>query len=156
MKRDSEIMKMKTKKTQSKYRSKKVVVDNIKFDSKFEAEYYTDLKRKKEKGEIKDFGLQYKFELQPSFKKDGKTKRSITYIADFAIYHNDGQVEYIDTKGFSSDVAKIKRKMFDYRYPDSKLTWISKSFKYGGKNGLIEYDELQKKIREAKKVKEVI
>ncbi|HBF3147915.1 TPA: DUF1064 domain-containing protein, partial [Clostridioides difficile] len=49
----------------SKYNNKKIVIDGIKFDSKDESEYYLYLKEKKENGEIKDFGLQQKFELQP-------------------------------------------------------------------------------------------
>ncbi|MCC0650786.1 DUF1064 domain-containing protein, partial [Clostridioides sp. ZZV15-6598] len=55
----------------SKYNNKKTTIDGIKFDSKDEAEYYLYLKDKKAKGEIKDFGLQQKFELQPKFKKFG-------------------------------------------------------------------------------------
>ncbi|MCC0650730.1 DUF1064 domain-containing protein, partial [Clostridioides sp. ZZV15-6598] len=55
----------------SKYNNKKTMIDGIKFDSKDEAEYYLYLKDKKAKGEIKDFGLQQKFELQPKFKKFG-------------------------------------------------------------------------------------
>lgn len=134
----------------NKYRNKKVVVDGIKFDSKHEAEYYIYLNRLKGEGKIKDFGLQHKFELQPSFKKYGKTHRAITYTVDFAIYHLNGEVEYVDVKGMETQQGVMRKKMFDYLF-DEKLTWIQKSIKYGDENGWIEYEELKKKRKEAKK-----
>lgn len=134
----------------SKYKNKKVVVDGVKFDSKHEAEYYLYLKRLKEEGKIKDFGLQHKFELQPSFKKYGKTHRAITYTVDFAIYHNNGDVEYVDFKGMETQQGIMRKKMFDYLF-DEKLTWVQRSIKYGDENGWINYDDLKKKRKLAKK-----
>lgn len=134
----------------SKYKNKKVVVDGVKFDSKHEAEYYLYLKRLKEEGRIKDFGLQHKFELQPSFKKYGKTHRAITYTVDFAIYHNNGDVEYVDVKGMETQQGIMRKKMFDYLF-DEKLTWVQRSIKYGDENGWINYDDLKKKRKLAKK-----
>ena len=60
----------KTKK-KSKYSNIKTVVDGIEFDSKKEADYYCQLKILKRAGEIKDFDLQQRYELQHTFKKDG-------------------------------------------------------------------------------------
>ena len=40
--------------------------------------------------------------------------------------------------------------MFDYKYKE-KLTWIQKSIKYGDEYGWIEYEELKKKRKAAKK-----
>ena len=45
----------------SKYKNKKFEIDNIKLDSKLEAEYYLYLKGLKEKGKIKDFTVHQKF-----------------------------------------------------------------------------------------------
>ena len=134
----------------NKYRNKKVEIDGIKFDSKHEGEYYLYLKRQREEGKIKDFGLQTKFELQPSFKKYGKTHRAITYTVDFAVYHWNGEVEYIDIKGMETHQGTMRKKMFDYKYRE-KLTWIQKSIKYGDEYGWIEYEELKKKRKAAKK-----
>ena len=134
----------------SKYNNKKIVIDGIKFDSKYESEYYLYLKEKKENGEIKDFGLQQKFELQPKFKKDGKSYRAITYTVDFAIYKWNGEVVYIDVKGYSTQQGELRKKLFDYKYQDKILIWISKGKKYGV-DGWIEYDELKKKRKENKK-----
>ncbi|MCI9976249.1 DUF1064 domain-containing protein [Clostridioides difficile] len=134
----------------SKYNNKKIVIDGIKFDSKDESEYYLYLKERKANGEIKDFGLQQKFELQPKFKKDGKNYRAITYTVDFAIYKWNGEVIYIDVKGYSTQQGELRKKLFDYKYQDKILIWISKSKKYGV-DGWIEYSELKKKRKENKK-----
>lgn len=55
--------------TRSKYNAKKVVIDNIKFDSKAEAAYYQQLKLLKLTGEVTSFDLQPEFTLQDSFRK---------------------------------------------------------------------------------------
>lgn len=128
----------------SKYNAKKITIDGIRFDSKNEAKYYEYLKLMKSQGKIDNFELQPKYELQPKFKKYGKTIRAINYIADFLIYHLDGTEEVIDVKGMATPVALQKRKEFDYKYPNLKLTWICRNIKYGDKHGWIEYDELQK------------
>lgn len=105
----------------SKYNNQKTVVDGIKFDSQKEAEYYCKLKLLKQAGEIKDFGLQPRYELQPAFEKNGKKYRAITYIADFVIVNNDGTTEVVDVKGVETQVFKIKQKLFEYKYPDLTL-----------------------------------
>ncbi|MCY6957940.1 DUF1064 domain-containing protein [Clostridium brassicae] len=134
----------------SKYGAEKITVDGITFDSKDEAKYYLYLKELKAKGKILNFELQPKYELQPSFKKNGKTYRAITYAPDFLIYHLDGTEELIDIKGMSTQQGEMRRKMFDYKYPDLKLTWVARSLKYS-ETGWIEYDKLNKIRRENKK-----
>ena len=97
------------------------MVDGIKFDSKKEAEYYYQLKLLKQAGKIKDYRLQQRYELQPAFKKNGKKYRAITYIADFVITNNDGTTEVVDVKSsktFKTQVYRIKKKMFEYKYPE--------------------------------------
>ncbi len=133
----------------TKYNNKKIVADGITFDSKEEYRYYELLKEKKAQGLIVNFELQPKYLLQPLFKYNGKTIRAIHYIADFLIYHLDGTEEVIDIKGMAVPVALMKRKMMQYKYPELKLTWLSRSLKYGDTDGWIEYDELKKR-RKAK------
>ncbi|MBR6689723.1 MAG: DUF1064 domain-containing protein [Bacilli bacterium] len=102
---------------QNKYKNKKVVYDGIKFDSNCEMAYYIKLKMLEEKGIIKDLELQKSFELQPSFKLNGKTYQKITYKADFSyVSVEDNKIHIVDTKGFRTDVYKLKRKMFAYKY----------------------------------------
>lgn len=105
----------------SKYNNVKTTVDGITFDSKKEAEYYCMLKILKQAGEIKDFGLQPRYELQPPFEKNGQKYRAITYVADFVIVNLDGTTEVIDVKGVETQVFKIKKKMFEYQYPELSL-----------------------------------
>ena len=109
----------------NKYGNKKTVVDGIKFDSKLEAEYYQLLKFKKAQGHIQDFKLQPRYTLQETFKRDGKTYRSITYVADFEIMQNDGSVVVADCKGMMTDVFKIKAKIFTKLY--GKLYLVKRS-----------------------------
>ena len=119
-KTDNSILNQKPK-ARSKYNNEKCVVDGIKFDSIKEAEYYCKLKILKQAGEIKDFGLQPRFELQPAFEKNGVKYQPITYVADFVIVNNDGTTDVVDVKGFETQVFKIKRKLFEYKYPDLNL-----------------------------------
>ena len=99
---------------QSKYKNKKVIYNGIKFDSQKERNYYIKLKLLEEKGIISNLKLQVKFELQPSFKFNGKTIRSINYIADFT-YIQDNKLHIVDTKGVRTEVYKIKKKMMQYK-----------------------------------------
>lgn len=100
---------------QNKYKNKKVIYDGIKFDSKKEGSYYLKLKAMEELGIIRDLKLQVKFELQPSYKFNGKTIRAINYIADFTYYDENNKYHIVDTKGIKTDVYKIKKKMMQYK-----------------------------------------
>lgn len=100
----------------NKYKNKKVVVDNILFDSKKEANYYTKLKILRDAGKILDLELQKRFVLQQGFKLHGKTYRAITYIADFVYKDQEGQTHVVDTKGYRTQVYKIKKKLFMKKY----------------------------------------
>lgn len=100
---------------QNKYKNKHVEYHGIKFDSKKEGTYYLKLKAMEELGIIKDLKLQVKFELQPSFKFNGKTIRAINYIADFTYYDENNKYHIVDTKGVRTEVYKIKKKMMQYK-----------------------------------------
>ena len=101
---------------QNKYHNKKVIVDEIKFDSKKEARRYNQLKLLEKAGIIKNLQRQVKFELQPSFKYNNKTIRAINYIADF-VYEQDGKqiVEDVKSEATKKDkVYLIKKKLLLY------------------------------------------
>lgn len=104
----------------NKYRNIKVQVDDKDFDSITEGRRYRELVSLEEQGLIKNLQLQPRFLLQESFKKNGKTFRKIEYIADF-MYEEDGKVIVEDVKGMKTDVFKLKRKLFEYKYPDLTL-----------------------------------
>lgn len=150
-------------KVKNKYRNTKTLIDGIKFDSRDEAAFYKYLQCQKADGEIKGFELQPKYELQSKFRdKDGKTYQSITYSPDYLIYHLDGSIELIDVKtvGTATQQGEMRRKMFIYKYPDLKLTWVSRDFRYAtfGKEW-VNYDDLKKILakekRELKKRREI-
>ncbi|MCX71368.1 DUF1064 domain-containing protein [Listeria monocytogenes] len=105
--------------TRSKYNAKKVVIDDIKFDSKAEAAYYQQLKLLKMSGEVVSFDLQPEFVLQDSFRKNGKLYRAIKYKADFLVLYKDGHEELIDVKGMLTKEFRIKQKLFELRYMQS-------------------------------------
>ncbi|MBO1515027.1 DUF1064 domain-containing protein [Metabacillus bambusae] len=137
-----------------KYGNKIVVVDNHKFDSKEEAKYYDQLKWLLQAKQIKSFKLQPKYLLQEAFKKNGKTFRKIEYIADFEIHNLDGSIEVVDVNGVETEAFKIKRKLFEMKYP-YKLSLITYELAFGGWIDLEELKKLkrkpQKKVR-AKKI----
>lgn len=104
----------------SKYYSKKVVIDGIKFDSKKEGEYYQKLKILEKQGIIKDLELQKEYILQDKFKINGKTRRKITYRADFSyVSTEDDKLHVVDIKSSftrKNEVYRIKKKLFEYKY----------------------------------------
>lgn len=106
----------------NKYKNIKAVISGIKFDSRKEGKRYTELKMMERCGLIKNLELQKPFELQPSFRKHNKTYRAIKYIVDFSYYDVEReQIVVEDTKGFKTDVYKLKKKLFEYKYPDLEL-----------------------------------
>ena len=91
-------------------------------------------------------------ELQPSFKKDGKTVRAITYTPDFFVKFANGKEVYVDVKGMSTQQGELKRKIWWYKYPDKKLIWVATSKKYS-LSGWIEWGCLHKQRRLNRKAK---
>ena len=87
-------------------------------DSKFEASKAQDLELLKKAGEIKDFTEQVKIPLVVN------GFHICNYYIDFVVDHNDGETEYIETKGYATDVWKLKWKLFEalYDVPGNKLT----------------------------------
>lgn len=98
----------------NKYHNKKCFYKDMMFDSKKERDYYVILEMMLKNNQITDLKTQVKFELQPSFKFNGKTIRSISYIADFT-YMKDGKLIIVDTKGYRTEVYKLKKKMMQYK-----------------------------------------
>ena len=111
----------------NKYGNKKVIIDGIKFDSKLEGSRYRELKLMEKAKIIKDLKLQVPFELIPSYKKNGKTIKATKYIADFVYYDNEKKQQVIeDTKGMKTEIYKLKKKIFEYKYPELEIVEIYK------------------------------
>lgn len=132
-------------------RSKKTVIDGITFDSKTEAEYYEYLKSLEKDKKIYRLRCHPTFILQEAFERYGKKYKEIKYIADFAYWNDEEETSVVvDVKGYAMEDAKLKRKLFAYKYSDWKLVWVAKSNKYS-KTGWIDYDELQRLRRKARR-----
>jgi hypothetical protein len=106
-----------------KYHNRKITIDRYVFDSVKEGQRYRELKILEVAGKIKKLELQPRFLLQESFRKNGKTYRKIEYIADF-MYEENGKKIVEDVKGMETDVFKLKRKLFEYKYPEMELKII--------------------------------
>lgn len=129
--------------------------NNIIFDSQLEMKYFRDvLCPLAESGEVTKIELQKKYELQSGFIKDGKKVLPITYIADFYVEYANGHIEVIDTKGMPDNVAKLKRKMFWYRYPEIDYKWITYVKKYGGWLNYEDVKALRKEAKRRERIKE--
>ena len=96
----------------SKYNNKQTETsDGIKHASRKEARRWTELKLMEKAGIIKDLQRQVVFELIP--KQDGE--RPCTYIADFVYTDLEKNCKVVeDTKGYRTDVYRIKRKLMLY------------------------------------------
>lgn len=108
----------------TKYKNKKTEIDGITFASKKEAERYLILKHYQKKRIISDLKIQPRYTLQCAFKKNGIAYRKIEYVADFQYLDSKGRTVVEDTKGFLTDVFKIKQKLFEYNFPDMTIRVI--------------------------------
>ncbi|KZR60020.1 DUF1064 domain-containing protein [Pseudobacillus badius] len=101
----------------SKHSTKKVIIDDLTFESKSKAGYYENLKQIQENDQILFFRTQPRYLLQEAFTKNGVLYEQIEYAADFEVHHKDGSIEVIDIKGAETEAFKIKRKLFEKKYP---------------------------------------
>ena len=111
----------------SKYKNKTVVIDGIEFQSKKEGFRYRELKLLQRAGLIYNLKMQTSFELQPSFKRNGKTIRAITYKSDFDYLTKDGRHILEDVKSPATAKDKtyiLKKKMLLYKYQDIEFKEI--------------------------------
>lgn len=130
---------------------KKRTFNGIVFDSVLEMKFFKEvIIPAYSSGEIKAYELQKKYSLQPSFYIGEKLIRGIDYVADFYIQYADGREVVIDTKGCPDVAAKIKRKLFLYKYRDVDYQWIGYS-KIDG--GWVPYEAIQEGRRERKNKK---
>lgn len=69
--------------------------------------------------------LQPVYELQEGYKRGKRKVQPITYIADFLVTYKDGRQAVIDVKGVKTEVYRIKKKLFEYKYPDLEIVEVS-------------------------------
>jgi hypothetical protein len=83
-----------------KFKAVPTEVDGIRFASKKEAQYYGELKLRQAAGLVLFFLRQVPFHLPGN----------IRYVCDFAEFMADGEVRFVDVKGFKTDMYKLKVK----------------------------------------------
>ncbi len=104
---------------QSKFHNRKTLYNGVVYDSKKEAKRGYELDILQRAGFICNLERQRPFELQEFFKLRGTSIRAITYVADFYYFDNVKKVWVVeDTKGFRTDVYKLKKKLFLHKYPE--------------------------------------
>lgn len=110
----------------SYFQTKKQEFNGYQYDSKFEAAYGQELEFRQKAGDIKSFERQKNLDLIVN----GYVV--CQYRIDFVVYHNDDSIEYVECKGYATDVWKLKWKLFEALFtdlPDVKLSVV-----YQGKN----------------------
>lgn len=137
---------------QTKEGIKKRTYNGVRYDSLAELQFLWEVIEPKVKsGEIIKWERQVKFELQEGFTYKGKKVLPINYIADYVIYWANRKRTIIDVKGKIDATAKLKKKLFAYKYPDEDYVWVCRNIKYGDETHWILYDDLEKIRKENKK-----
>lgn len=106
------------KQSWNKFGAKKITVGGRTFDSKKEARRAETLAMQEQYGIIHGLEYQKTFELQAAYTNNkGEHIRAITYKADF-VYIEDGKIIAEDCKGFRTPEYKLKKKLFEKKYPE--------------------------------------
>lgn len=96
----------------SKYGNVKTVVDGITFDSKKEAQYYSDLKWREKARQVEDI------QLQPVFPVTINGVKVFTYKADFSFTQltTPPREIVVDVKGMRTPIYRLKKKCVEAQY----------------------------------------
>ncbi|MDI6756450.1 MAG: DUF1064 domain-containing protein [Endomicrobiia bacterium] len=90
-----------------KFNARRTELDGIKFASKKEAKYYSELLLRQKEGEVIFFLRQIPIHLGGGVK----------YVVDFQEFRADGTVHFVDVKGMKTPTYKAKKKMVENIYP---------------------------------------
>ena len=107
--------------TKSKLRNQPTERAGIRFDSKKEADRFSELQTLEQAGIIRGLKLQADYTLQEAYTTpQGERIRAIRYKADFDYYERqeDGSFAHVveDVKGFRTDKYRLKRKLMQERF----------------------------------------
>jgi hypothetical protein len=92
-------------------------INGIRFDSKAEMRRWQELNLLEAAGQIKELERQPVYVLADAFTdNEGKKQRAIKYIGDFR-YTEGGRVVVEDVKGFWTQTARLKVKLFRQKFP---------------------------------------
>jgi hypothetical protein len=90
-----------------KFNAKAVEDEGHRFSSKKEHRYYRQLLLLQKAGIVSFFLRQVPFHLPGGVK----------YVTDFQIFYTDGEITFVDVKGFETSEFKMKKKMVEALYP---------------------------------------
>lgn len=83
-----------------------------------EAAFAAELDLRVKAKDIKGWDRQVKIPL------DVNGRNIANYYCDFVLHHNDGSDEYVEIKGFQTEIFRLKRKLFEALYPTHRYTLI--------------------------------
>ena len=86
----------------NKFNAQKTAYKGTQYHSKKEASYAMELDWRVKAGELKSWTGQHKFELYVNEEK------ICNYYIDFRAVRSDGVIEYIEVKGFETNVWRLK------------------------------------------------
>ena len=101
----------------NKYNASKVRFDGYVFDSKREAEYYSELKLRERAGEISNINV------HPSFPIEIMGRPICKVVLDFVYTDKNGDDRYIDVKGMKTAISILKKKMCEAQY-GIDIEWV--------------------------------
>ncbi len=90
-----------------KFHARPTELDGIKFASRKEADYYSNLLLLQKGGLLLFFLRQVPFHLPGGVK----------YVVDFAEFWADGSVQFVDVKGHKTESYKAKKRIVESLYP---------------------------------------
>lgn len=105
----------------SKFGNVRKVFKGRSYHSKKEARYAQELELRRIAHDIKAWKPQVRIRL------DANGQHICDYYIDFEVEHNDGLIEYVEVKGFETEVWRLKWKIFESIYgrnPNYKLTIV--------------------------------
>lgn len=102
----------------SKMGNRKTQYGSVTYHSAREAAYAAELDLRVKAKDIKRWERQIGVPLEVHGTLIAK------YVIDFVIEHTDGTFEYVEVKGFETDVWKLKWKLFEALYPQYVKTIV--------------------------------
>ena len=113
----------------TKYNAQKTAIDGITFDSKLEAERYTQLRLLEKAGEISMLILQPEFQILRGFinPETGEKIKSKFYIGDFQyIDEANNKIIVEDTKGMETAEFRLKWSLVKSQYPQFEFRKVTR------------------------------
>lgn len=100
----------------NKFNSRKTEYKDKKFDSAYEVEIAMELDWRISAGVIRSYERQVKIPLTVN------GVHICNHFMDFVITHNDNSKEYLEAKGYATQLWKLKKKLFLALYSNVKHT----------------------------------